>query len=109
MKEELKNKNCKIDELEKSSPLNFDDDESPMSDSNYHVLTGMTCEQLYNLCSEIPPSVLGDTNVRTLRIAIARLLVKLHPWTKVFPSPILISLFLHDHISHEICYQVRSF
>ena len=40
--QELKNKNCEIDELKKSPPLNFDDDESPMSDSNYYVLSGLT-------------------------------------------------------------------
>ena len=54
MKEELKNKGSKIDELNQNAPLNFDE----MSDVNYHVLTGMNRDQFYNLCSEIPPSPL---------------------------------------------------
>ena len=54
IKEELKNKDCKIDELNQNAPLNFDE----MSDVNYRVLTGMTRDQFNNLCSEIPPSPL---------------------------------------------------
>ncbi|CAF2624748.1 unnamed protein product [Rotaria sp. Silwood2] len=77
MKEELKNKDCKIHALNQNPPLNFDDDEAPMSDSNYHVLTGLTREQFNDLCSEIPPSALRDTDIRTPRTAIACLLVKL--------------------------------
>ncbi|CAF0802373.1 unnamed protein product [Rotaria sordida] len=77
MKEELKNKDCKIHALNQNPPLNFDDDEAPMSDLNYHVLTGLTREQFNDLCSEIPPSALRDTDIRTPRTTIACLLVKL--------------------------------
>ena len=77
MKEELKNKNCKIDELNKSPPLNFDADESPMSGSNCYVLSGLTREQFNHLCSEISSSALRDTDVRTGRIALACFLIKL--------------------------------
>ena len=40
-----------MNELKKSPSLNFNDDESPMSNSNYHVLTGLTREQFNDLCS----------------------------------------------------------
>ena len=73
MKEELKNKDSKIDELNQNAPLNFDE----VSDVNYRVLTGMTRDQFNNLCSEIPPSPLRHTDTRTPRTAIACLLVKL--------------------------------
>ena len=41
------------------------------------MLTGLTRDQFNNLCSEIPPSALRHTNIRTPRTAIACLLVKL--------------------------------
>ena len=77
MKEELKNKDSKTDELNQNPPLNFDDKETPMSDVNYRVLTGLTRDQFNNLCSEIPPLALRHTDIRTPRTAIACLLVKL--------------------------------
>ena len=91
MKEELRNKGCKIDELNKNPPLNFDDDkESPMSDWNYHVLTGLSHEQFNDLCSKIPASSLRDTDIRTLKTAIASLLVK---WRLGLGYQVLCTLF----------------
>ena len=75
MKEELKTKDCQIDELNKDPPLNFDDDESSMLALNYHVLTGLSREQFNDLCSKIPASALRDIYIRTPKIATACLLI----------------------------------
>ncbi|CAF3052971.1 unnamed protein product [Rotaria sp. Silwood2] len=42
MKEELKHKNCKINELNRNPLLNFDKNESPRADLNYYVLTRLS-------------------------------------------------------------------
>ncbi|CAF4576898.1 unnamed protein product [Rotaria sp. Silwood2] len=77
LKQEIQNKEKKLNELKDRAPLNFDDDEEPMSDQNYHVLTGLTRDQFNDLCSYIPPSSLRHSDIRTPRMAIAVLLVKL--------------------------------
>ncbi|CAF1542029.1 unnamed protein product, partial [Rotaria sordida] len=69
--QELKNKDSKINELVSDPPLNFDDDEVPMPDKTYRVLTGLTRSQFDDLCSHIPSSTLRTTDVRTPRMAIA--------------------------------------
>ncbi|CAF3322404.1 unnamed protein product [Rotaria sp. Silwood2] len=77
IKDEIRNKEKKLNNEKDRSPLNFDDHEEPMSDQNYHVLTGLTRDQFSDLCSYVPPSSLRHTDVRTPRMAIAVLLVKL--------------------------------
>ena len=77
LKEETQYKEKKLNDLKDQPPLNFDDHEESMSDQNYHVLTGLTRDQFNNLCSYIPSSGLRNSDIRTLRIAIAILLVKL--------------------------------
>ena len=77
MKQELKNKNSIINDLKHSPPLNFDDDGTFMSDKNCHVLTGLTRDQFNDLCTYIPSTALRTTDVRTPRMAVASLLVKL--------------------------------
>ncbi|CAF1406797.1 unnamed protein product [Didymodactylos carnosus] len=77
MKEELKTKDCKTNESNQNPPLNYNDDDTSMSDANYHVLTGLTRDQFNDLCSEIPPSALRHTDIRSPRTAIVCLLVKL--------------------------------
>ena len=57
--------------------MHFDDYEEPMSDQNYHVLTGLTQDHFNDLCSYVLPYSLRHTDVRTPRMAIAVLLVKL--------------------------------
>ena len=42
LKEKVKGKDKKLNNLKERPPLNFDDHEEPMSDHNYHVLTGLT-------------------------------------------------------------------
>jgi hypothetical protein len=77
IKDEIQNKEKQINNMKDRSPLNFDDHEEPMSDQNYHVLTGLTRDQFNDLCSYLPPFSLRHTDVRTPRMAIAILLVKL--------------------------------
>ena len=42
LKEEVKNKDKKLNDLKERPSLNLDDHGEPMSDHNYHVLTGLT-------------------------------------------------------------------
>jgi hypothetical protein len=77
LKEKIRNKEKKLNDLKDRASLNFDDDEEPMSDENYHVLTGLTRDQFNDLFSYIPPSSLRHSDIRTPRMAIAVLLVKL--------------------------------
>ena len=77
LKQELKNKDLTINKLKNSPPLNFNDDETFMSDKNCYILTGLTHGQFNDLCSYIPSTTLRTTDVRTPRMAIASLLVKL--------------------------------
>ena len=77
LKEEIRHKEKKLNDLKDQSSLNFDDHEESMSDQNYHVLTGLTRDQFNNLCSYIPSSGLRNSDIRTPRMAIAIRLVKL--------------------------------
>ena len=77
MEDEIQNKEKKLNNLKDRSPLNFDDHEEPITDQNYHVLTGLTQDQFNDLCSYVPSYSLRHTDVRMPRMAIAILLVKL--------------------------------
>ena len=77
LKKEIRDKEKRLNNLKDRPPLNFDDHEEPMSDNNYYVLTGLTRDQFNNLCSYIPPCSLRHSDIRTSRMAIAILLVKL--------------------------------
>ena len=77
MKKEIRDKEKRLNNLKDRPPLNFDDHEEPMSDNNYYVLTGLTRDQFNDLCSYIPPCSLRYSDIRTPRMAIAILLVKL--------------------------------
>ncbi|CAF1248178.1 unnamed protein product [Didymodactylos carnosus] len=77
IKEEIRNKEKKLNDLKDRSPLNFGDHEELMSDQNYYVLTGLTRDQFNDLCSYIPPFTLRHSDIRTPRMAIAMLSVKL--------------------------------
>ncbi|CAF4545799.1 unnamed protein product, partial [Rotaria sp. Silwood2] len=77
LKKEIRDKEKKLNNLQDRPPLNFDDNEEPMSDNNYDVLTGLTRDQFNDLCSYMPPCSLRHSDIRTPRMAIAILLVKL--------------------------------
>ena len=77
MKEELQTKDFKINELKRNPPLNFDDNDRKMSDTSFKALTGLNQDQFNHLCSHIPASALRHTDIRSPRIAIADLLIKL--------------------------------
>ena len=77
MKEELQTKDFKINELKRNPPLNFDDNDRKMSDTSFKALTGLNQDQFNDLCSHIPASALRHTDIRSPRIAIACLLIKL--------------------------------
>ncbi|CAF1173234.1 unnamed protein product [Didymodactylos carnosus] len=77
LKEQIQNKDKMLNNLKERPPLNLDNHEEPMSDNNYHVLTGLTRDRFNDLCSHIPPSSLRHSDIRTPRMAIAILLVKL--------------------------------
>ncbi|CAF3031234.1 unnamed protein product [Rotaria sp. Silwood2] len=77
MKQELKNKDSTINKLKNTPLLDFNDNETFMSDKHYHILTRLTRNEFNDLCSYIPSTALRTTDVRTPRMAIACLLVKL--------------------------------
>jgi hypothetical protein len=74
LKEQIRNRNKKINDIKQQSPLNFDDHKELMSDNNYHILTGLNFN---DLCSYISPFSLQHSNITTFRMIITILSVKL--------------------------------
>ena len=70
LKQELKNKDFTINKLKNSPPLNFNDDETFMSDKNCCILTGLNHGQFNDLCSYVPSTALRTTDVRTPRMQL---------------------------------------
>ena len=65
-----------IENLNNAPPLNFDDLAS-LTSENYYVPTGLSRSDFDNLCSRIPSMALRNTQIRSARIAVACLLMKL--------------------------------
>ena len=65
LKQEIPDKEEKLNNSKVRLPLNFDDRGELMNDNNYHFLTGLSRDGFNDLCSYIPPFSLWHSDFRT--------------------------------------------